>query len=278
MTPALQRTQQRVPLAPFLAYCEQREAQIRRELDEYPAITAGRSGGAPTAPQHSNVGARLVMDLGWDVEGGQRRLHRWRHESGADARGDRALIEDALEHAGEDFCEWYPDEPRVEAWPYSGRMGRQRYMTDAQIIAAHTVYMRGQMTAQQLADMIWQRYGYKDARGCARALQAAWVRMALPARPCAATRNGGGRCRKSPARNSGYCLQHDETLKPRHAWAPPPELLAEARAMHEQGTSFRAIGFALVDRCEWKHPTYVGVRLGEIAKAQGWYYAGRVAA
>lgn len=204
----------RIPVAPFIDWCNQREQMIRRELDAHPAITAGRHGGGPvTVPQHANPRARLVMELGWDHDNGLRRLHRWEHEG--DGHADRNAIEDALHHAGVAIDDVYPDLPEPEALddehdrycpkcryvvsslrgqcPWcktavsqtrvyrTSRVGMNSKMTDQQIRAAHTLYTSG-MTLQQVGALIWQRYGYSSVHSCSGGLRRAWRIRGLPQR------------------------------------------------------------------------------------------------
>lgn len=271
---------ERIPAGPFLAWCDERLAAIRRELDTYPAITASRrGGGVRNSPRGVDPQTRLVLELGWSagtgVGTGERRLSQWRRTQ---PRVRRDMVEDALEHAGSSLADVYPDLGADEGWSYSGRLGRQRYMTDREIIAAHVIYTRERLTAAQLGALVWQRYGYASADCCARQIALAFERLGLPARQCAGIRSarydGGGRCEKWPLGGNDYCAAHARPL----GWTPPLALIDEARDMHERGMSFRAIGYALIDHTPWKHPVYAGNRIREIAQRDGWYYAARAAA
>lgn len=86
-----------VDLAPFLAWVE-------RRLGEYEAAAARTSppGGATKAAT-----GRLLGDLGWATPAGQRRLWRYRHGWQRTGQAERALIEDALDHAGVGWWEVY---------------------------------------------------------------------------------------------------------------------------------------------------------------------------
>lgn len=204
---------ERIPVQPFLDWCSRREAQIRRELNAYPAITERLNTGAR---------ARLIAELGWagtdNGEHGMRRLHRWTHELD-DGLVSRAAIEDALHHASgarELVEELYPDLPDPEPdddeqdrycpkcryvvsslhgrcpWCQSqvsptrvyrtSRLGIGAKMTDKQIRAAHVLYTHG-LTLAQVAELLYQRYGYASNESCAGTLRRAWRIRGLPQRP-----------------------------------------------------------------------------------------------
>jgi len=103
--PALAATRLKEPIdvAPFLAWCANRETRIRRELGSEHGIADGKQ---------TNHRERLVTELGWTIEAGTRRLHRWTHPDQGDGFSglvERAVIEDALHHAGVQFADVYPD-------------------------------------------------------------------------------------------------------------------------------------------------------------------------
>lgn len=202
-----------IPVAPFLAWAQRREQQIRREIDHYPAISGSRDGGVEArGPMNIDPRGRLVMELGWDADSGTRLLFRWQHETPS-GLVERARVEEALFCAGVDFYELYPDMapsnepadrfcprcrhvvPTVDmhcAW-CNGPVNERRYysvsrigtgskMTDAQIRAAHVIYASG-VTLQRVAEMIWENYGYASVESCATGLHKAWHLRGLPQRP-----------------------------------------------------------------------------------------------
>ncbi len=162
-------TDLREPLdvAPFLAWCDRREQQIRRELDAWPAIGVR---------QNISVQDRLVAELGWDISPGIRRLHRWRREV---THVERATVEEALFHAGADFETLYPD---LEPKGPGDRLGQGRLMTNDELRAAHVIYLRAQLSLRQLGDLLWERYGYANAASCASQIQRGFANLGLPRR------------------------------------------------------------------------------------------------
>lgn len=209
VVPPLVRRHCREPIrvAPFLEFCRKREEQIRRELNEYPAI--GLHGGASYG---TDARTRLVLSFGWDVEAGLRKLHRWSHPEGGEHHSgwvDRAEIEDALAHAGARFGEVYDIEDEPLRTPV--RLGQHRRMTDAQVIAAHTVYVKARMTMYTMAELLWQRYGYVNADGCRKALAVAFRGLGLSTRRCAATTRHARPCRNHPLRGCDFCAEHDDS-------------------------------------------------------------------
>lgn len=108
-----------VPLAPFLAWAQQRQAQIGRELDAYPALGETNRLGSHTGGGGCAL-ERLCADLGWPGESGKRKLHRWRCEN-LSGTAERLGIETALHHAGVDFEAIYPDLPAARKQRGAGR-------------------------------------------------------------------------------------------------------------------------------------------------------------
>lgn len=254
---ALQHYREPIEVAPFLAWCDEREARIRRDLDALPALAERFNDDATQ---------RLVYDLGWDEINGMRRLHRWRHEQSGLV--ERAIVEDALWHADVRFEDIYPDEdaaPAVRERPQ--QLIHPRRMTDQQIIAAHTVYTRARLTTTEVAELIWRRYGYADADSCRLALQRAWRAMGLPMRRCAAISAGGQRCNRAPLRGSDKCVAHARAL----TWEIPRDLLDEARTAHLDGASLAYISRQLLHRTPWTSPDSFARRLAEAAQAEGWH-------
>lgn len=161
-----------IAVQPFLDWCQQREEQIDRELDVWPGIS--RDFGEGCGPR-----ARLLAEIGWLGEHDARRYYRWRHDlqSGLVERG---MVEDALDHAGVDFYDVYPDIPRSAS--VGCKVGEGRRMTDAQVLAAHRVYWDGRLSVRQVSDLLWERYGYASVESCASQLRCAFVALGLPRR------------------------------------------------------------------------------------------------
>jgi len=178
MTPAemiATRLQEPLETAPFIAWCEQRIQQLRRELaPEY------KIGGS----DETNAVAALVREIGWttnatdDTASGVRRLHRWRNEATTVPVVERAVIEDALFHADTDIHDIYPDLAHPRG---ASLLGQGRRMTDKQVLAAHVLYEQG-LSTRQVALLIWRKYGYANVNSCAGSLLRAWTAFGLPRR------------------------------------------------------------------------------------------------
>lgn len=162
---------ERIPIAPFLAWCERREAQIANQLDRYPALGVN--------PDGMNPHARLMLELGWTPDTGGRRLLRWASDH-ATGMEDRAIIEDALHHAGAAFNDVYPDITDSSGYPC--RVGQGRLMTDTQIRAAHIIYERTGLSLLQLGGLLWERYGYANVDSCTCGLRHSFKNLGLPVR------------------------------------------------------------------------------------------------
>lgn len=176
---SLEKLREPIEVAPFLAWCAQREARIRAEIDNYPAISGKREGGVtPRLPTGEDAHGRLVMELGWNPDTGARRLHRWTHEIAGAV--ERATIEEALFTAGVDFHDIYPDEPAPR--PVSCRVGQGRRMTNKQILAAHVIYTRRGLSLRQLGELLWQQFGYANAESCAWQIRRGFKNLGLPVR------------------------------------------------------------------------------------------------
>lgn len=282
---------ERVSVQPFLAWCREREAQILREIDHYPAI--GHIGqAAGRTPAGAAPHTMLIMELGWEHEVGSRRLHRWEHENQS-TDVDRAIVEDALHHAGASFEKVYPDEPESPIALPTCRLGMRRLMTDAQVVAAHTVYVRGRMTSMTLAELLYRRLGYATVGSCAKALEVAFKGLGLPIRQCTATKRMGGRCGRTPCVGSDLCTEHaGGEDRPSHRggrasaarqqaamWIPGPEFVERARVLHvERGVSMNQVGRQLLDETPLRSAQWLARRVAMIAAAEGWYrplHAGR---
>lgn len=249
-------TREPIPVGPFLWWCHRRVAEIERECD--PLFRGG-------VLLSDAVRDRLMMEIGWSEEHGPRRLHRWLHEtpSGLVAR---ALVEDALHHAGVDFYAvyWTMQPPRGKG----GRpLGIGRRMTDAQVIAAHTVYMKGKLTVRELAELIFERYGHASAGACDVALRSAWRALALPLRTCAGVNKNGQRCGNHPRSGHDYCGTHLG-----RGWRWPEDLLRSARLLHERdGQSFQVVAAMVQDRTPYRSQKWIAQQLAVIAANEGWH-------
>lgn len=250
------RGRELLPVDPFLKFCKRREAELRSE-DAYPKISH---------PPAGDPLARLVESLGWDIDNGLRRLNRWRNPARDRHSGfaPRALIEDAITHAGGLFYDEYPDVPLPPA--FNSRFGQGRFLTDQQMIATHTLYVQGKLTTWEVAGLIWERFGYASQQSAAHSILSAWRALGLPLRRCERIVNGR-RCQLHPVHGELLCMRHRQP----QGWTMPAEFIAEARALHEAGASLNAVGRQLLDRTPWRNSHYLSTRLGEIAAAQGWH-------
>lgn len=211
--------------------------------------------------------ARLVMSFGWDPDHGLRRLNRWRNPAQGDGHSgwvDRAEIEDALRSAGSDIHEVYPDVPPPP--PYHSRFGIGRYMTDRELVMAHTVYVRGKLTTAEVAELVHDRFGYKSASSAHQALRIGWRALGLEQRRCSAiTVKHGGQCHLHPLHGVDHCVSH------RPGWSMPPALVKQAVALHATGLSFNELGKRLIDQTPWSNPHYLSLQLARVAGEQGWH-------
>lgn len=64
---------------------------------------------------------------------------------------------------------------RVRRWPKTAKM------TETQILAAYNLYRNG-LSVNQVADLIWKKFGYSNAASCSRTLQRAFHRFGYPMR------------------------------------------------------------------------------------------------
>ena len=281
-----------IPVQPFLDWCDRREAEIRRELDAYPAISGRRSGGGGVergAQFGMDPRGRLVMEIGWSVENGQRRLHRWRYEN-LSGQVERAEVEEALHYAGVPFDLIYPLEAE-SVKSVRVRLGENRLMSDSEVIAAHTVYHRARMSTTHLGELLYERFGYSTPSACAKALSVAFRGLGLEVRRCSATRADGGRCERTPADGSEHCLDHGDGHRPcevagrrsgmartARAYRLPPELVARARHLHvEHGRTLREIARTLLPSTPLGSEDYLAQQLGAIAHREGWHRTAHLA-
>jgi hypothetical protein len=242
-----------LPVGPFLWWCHWRMEQIEREFD--PLYRGGPA-------QSDAVQGRLLMEIGWTGEWDSRRLYRWAFETPSGAV-ERGLVEDALDHAGVDFYGVYWS-VKPPAW--KGDRRRDRRMTDAQIVAAHVVYVKGKLSVRDLAEMLFARYGHASPEAADAALRLAWTRLGLPLRSCTGRKPNGEACRKAPRSGHDQCSQHLGS-----GWRLPESLLEQARSLHEQGTPFIVLAAALQDQTPYRSPQWLAEQLASIAASEGWH-------
>lgn len=96
-----------IPVDPFLKWCDKRREQITREWDAYPSIGDVKVPGKGTGSRTATL-KHLMGELGWPVESGARRLHRWRFQNPGGVVS-RPIVEDALWRAGVSFYDVYPE-------------------------------------------------------------------------------------------------------------------------------------------------------------------------
>ncbi len=267
--------------APFLAWCDEHERQIEREINTCPAIKSDKGGKQFPWPADCSPHRRLIFDLGWEPMSGGRRLLRWRSEGQA----QRSLIEDACLHVGVDFDRLYPDIPHARLGP--SRVGLNRKMTDAQVLAAHALYTRRMMTMGELANLIWQRFGYASPDACRTSLGHSFRVLGLPARRCGAPTTSGALCGAPPLRGEAHCPEHLATwegarpsaiakqAQQRQGYEPSPELVAEVRERHTRGEPLLYIARDVLDRTPLRSAKRFAQTLSDIAKEQGWHNARR---
>lgn len=202
-----------LPVAPFTAWAEGRIAAIRSEI----GADYGR-GGSNTGADMNYV-ERFMVEIGWDFHNGPRKLYRWMNPDQGDGHSgvvERAEIEDALHRAGVLFSDLYPDldaDPQalrdgycaacrrdvnttdgycpwcddvvLDARPkYShARLGQGRRMTDAQVRAAHVLYVQRGLYLRDVAGMLWRQYGYANLQSCEAGLRRAFRLLGLPRMP-----------------------------------------------------------------------------------------------
>jgi hypothetical protein len=269
-----------LPVGPFVDWCRHRIEGIRAEIGA--DYVKGGSGNAADM----NYLERLMREIGWDPHNGPRRLYRWMNPDRGDRHSgivERAEIEDALHCAGVPFDEVYPDAapPRL----YQPRFGQSRRLTDAQVLAAHTIYVRERLVMTEVAELIWRQHGYASCGSCARSLVVAFQGLGLPTRRCEATTRAGVRCRKPPLSGRDVCTEHQAGIRPSHlggatsgrrqteqTYVLPEELVAHARVMYVQwGMSFRRVGEALVAQTPLSSADYLSQRLADVAAEQRWH-------
>jgi hypothetical protein len=116
----LARLTEPVPVAPFVAWCDRRQEQLRRSMDVHPAISVrGVTGPRSQVGIGVNYVERLMFELGWDVHNGPRKLNRWRNPSQGDGHSgfaDRDEIETSLRCAGVRFEDVYTPWAPSNAW------------------------------------------------------------------------------------------------------------------------------------------------------------------
>lgn len=212
---ALRAKRLREPLdvAPFLVWCTLREREIRREIDRSTIQIRGDRNRHSTPARPDRASNRLLDEIGWERESGERRMYRWANEIDT-GRVERAVIEDALHHAGIAFYDIYPDlEPAGEVrdaycptcrdevtvvdedcpWCHGtvidqrpnlsqARFGQNRKMTAAQLRAAHVIYDQTGRSIREVAELLYIRYGYQSNESCATSLRMGWKALGLARR------------------------------------------------------------------------------------------------
>lgn len=242
-------------VAPFLEWAARREHVLEVE---YSDKSREGEGGLE----------RLLEEIGWDDPSGRKRMYRWRHENKG-GRVERAFVENALHRAGYLFEDVYPD---LGSMPELPTGPSTRLMTDEQVVAAHTVYVKAKLTQVSLAELIWERYGYASASSCAKALVDAFRSLGLPARRCTSTTAEGKKCNGNPLAGEDCCYRHKPEWADKRResalrrelriWTIPDELLLEARVMREDwGMSWRGLGRALLDRTPFTSIDHLSKRL-----------------
>ena len=275
---AHKRMREPIPVQPFLDWCERREREIKATLDS-------NSGLQGDASHDIHPRQRLLAEIGWDDDAGFRRMRRWRNES-LSGLVERADVEDALDTAGIPFDLIYPLEA-AKTRKLRIRLGENRRMTDDEVIAAHTVYMRGRMTTTTLSELIYERFGYYNAPACAKSLSVAFRGLGLPVRQCAGKTAAGLPCQRRPGDGIDFCPEHAGDLRPSEiggrrsgmlrsarAYRMPPELLERARVLHlEKGLPLKEVGRVLLPLVPWRSADHLAQRIADVAHAEGWHRA-----
>jgi len=185
--------------APFLFWCDEREAQITRQH------TVEHGIHVPTAEYGPNE--RLLHEIGWGDLSGARRLHRWRYQNTTGVV-ERAVVENALHCAGVDFTTIYPN---VETPQLTVRIGQAHAMPDSALLAAHLIYTRERLIAADIAALIWQRYGYPNPASAERSLCRGWTALGLPKRRCVKLTREGKICTWPPGSRTDLCHKHQRS-------------------------------------------------------------------
>lgn len=262
----VERMRDPVPITPFISWFDQRKLEITRSADPF---------RFPFHKQREDYAQhRVLVSLDWDDEmgTGARRIRRWRKDSLA-GQVERAQIEDALHHAGVRFYDVYPDfEARDRGSGIGDRTGQGRYLTDRQVNAAHTLYMRQRLTGVSLSALLWERFEYASQESCRRALLKAFKVLGLPRRECAAITLKGTRCDKIPSHGSDHCPKHGEGDARR--FVVDPVAKERVRGLVEEGMSFWAACRELEDILPYggkNAAKNAAIKLARIAEVEGWH-------
>jgi hypothetical protein len=250
-----------IPVGPFLEWAARREQILGVQYN--------------TGREDEGGIERLLDECGWNNPAGHKRLYRWRYEL-VGGHVERATVEDALHHAGYLFTDIYPDLPEPEVpVRWTRQQKQQRRMTDEQVIAAHTVYVRAKLTQTSLAELLYEKYGYANAWSCSIQLVKAFRSMGLPARRCTSTTHAGTRCERNPLQGMDVCALHDPARK--GFWSEiavargghprfelPEDLLHRARIMREEWSmSWLSIARSLIPETPLTSVDHLAKRLGE---------------
>jgi len=213
-TDDMTRLREPIPIEPFLTWLALREREIGREIDRSNLqISASKRTGSNTAARPQRATDQLLYEIGWEPAMGERKLFRWINDEHR-THIERAVVEDALHHAGVELYDIYPDleppgqgrdaycptcradvyatdsgcpwceNPVLDQRPIGSRprLGQGRKMTDQQVRAAHVIYQQTGLSVRRLAELLYERHGYKSASACATSLNKAFVSLGLERR------------------------------------------------------------------------------------------------
>lgn len=147
-----------------------------------------------------------------------RRLYAWRFEL---AGLDRADLEDALNRAGYELWEVYPDlvDVALDPEPEEARRSAQAKLTDRKLRALHLLHTRGGFSIRELGRRVWEREGFLSARGAEISIRRGFARLYLPIERrhptaiaslerCRKLKADGQRCIAFPLQGEELCVVH----------------------------------------------------------------------
>lgn len=272
------RTADTVPAQPFVDWINREATRLRADH-----TLLGDS------QDEVSVNTILAERLGTTSRSVYRYLRSLDGESRPTTLYERKIIESLLDHTGVRLWEIYPDldqsrpleQPayctacRETVTPIAGRCPwcegptgakpkgstpRRRqasFMTDEQVRAAHILYIRNNLSAAQLGEMLWAQYGYRSPASCAQALRDAFRALGLERRD----RRGwvAGRRRES-----------------RPAFPIDPRIIEKARYMHHtQGLRLYTVARAVIDETPYDNLKSLASRLRRELMRQGVYHQRR---